>query len=73
MGGLGGNAAQVGINAGDGRTFVTHNFSFTDNVLNIVNTRVPEDAARVENTGVLMYRVDSTGVTECVDDGTVCL
>ena len=71
VGGLGGNPAHIGVNAGDGRTFITHEYSFTANVLNIANSRVPSEESRVERSGMLVYRVDSAGVTECVDIGEV--
>ena len=71
VGGLGGNAAHIGVNAGDERTFITHDYSFTANVLNIANSRVPSEESRVERSGMLVYRVDSAGVTECVDSGEV--
>ena len=50
-GGLGG----IGITAGDRQNFITHEYSFSPQVLNITSSRVP-DTVRVN--GMLIYRVD---------------
>ena len=69
IGGLGGNHASVGVNAGDESTSITHEYSFTEEVLNIASSRVPEEG--VERDGMLVYRVDSVATTSCQEDG-VC-
>lgn len=53
--GLGGNEAHVGITSGDGENFITHEYSFTPQVLNITSSRVP-DTVTVD--GMLIYKVD---------------
>ena len=55
--GLGGTEAHVGVNSGDGVNFVTHEYSFTPQVLNITTSRVP-DTVTVD--GMLVYRVDGS-------------
>ncbi len=67
--GLGGNQARVGINAGDGKTFITHEYSNTSEVINIASSRVPENG--VDRNGVLVYRVDSVAVDGCEDSAEV--
>ncbi len=54
-----GNPAHVGINAGDGVNFVTHEYSFTAQVLTITTSRVPEG---VMMNGMLVYRIDGQSV-----------
>ena len=49
--GLGG----IGITAGDRQNFITHEYSFSPQVLNITSSRVPYT---VNVNGMLMYRVD---------------
>ena len=64
--GLGGTEAHVGINAGDGENFITHEYSFTPQVINIASSRVPADTVMVD--GMLVYRVDGQSQTSnCVD------
>ena len=63
--GLGGIPAHVGINAGDGVNFITHEYSFTSQVINITTSRVPQ---RVMVDGMLVYRVHGQNVPiECLD------
>ena len=69
LGGLGGNHASIGVNAGDERTSITHDYSFMDDVLDIASSRVPEEG--VHRDGMLVYRVDSVASTNCQDSG-VC-
>ena len=53
--GFGGNHAHVGLTSGNGVDFITHEYSFTSQVVDIETARVP-DSVLVD--GVLMYRVD---------------
>ena len=68
--GLGGNPAHVGVNAGDGENYITHEYSFTSQVIDMATSRVP---AGVTVDGMVVYRVDGQNSTrDCVnsDDGT---
>ena len=67
--GLGGDPALVGYNAGDGINFFSHEDSHTDEILNIASKTFPEGHDRA---GVLIFRVDGRGDTDCavnVTDG----
>ncbi len=58
--------AHVGINTGDGETFISHEYSLTPQVINIASSRVPADRVMVD--GMLVYRVDGQNRTRsCVD------
>ncbi len=56
----------MGINTGDGETFISHEYSLTPQVINITSSRVPADRVMVD--GMLVYRVDGQNRTRsCVD------
>ena len=54
---MGGTPAQVGLTSGNGVDFISHEYSFTSQVINIANARVP-DSVMVD--GMLVYRVDGS-------------
>ena len=55
--GLGGTPANVGLTSGNGVDFISHEYSFTSQVINIANARVPDS---VMVNGMLVYRVDGS-------------
>ena len=72
--GLGGTPAHVGINAGDSQNYLSHEYSFTNEVISITQSRVPDN---VVAGGMLVYKVDGQNMSEnCgfVNDGRyVCM
>ena len=57
--------AQVGINAGDypNYNYISHEYSLTREVMNITQSRVPENAM----AGMLVYKVDGQNTSENCD------
>ena len=53
--GLGGTEAHIGVTAGDRQNFITHEYSFSPQILNITSSRMPDN---VTVNGTLIYRVD---------------
>ena len=65
---FGNSPAHVGINAGDINNYISHEYSFTREILNITQSRVPENA----RAGMLVYKVDGQNVSancEFFNDG----